>query len=244
MNTGGWSPDNIVPSGGSDVTVGSSNGKLKVDGVDITVYDDTAVRALIGGSSSSLAGKKINCLGDSITWGATSGATPWTTMIQNDYGCTVRNYGVSGATFTDNGSVFSMSYRYPNMNNDADIIVVWGGWNDINIGRTLGTFADRVATTFYGALHLMLDGLQTKYLGKKIFICTIMDFHHTWATVQAWNKAVMEVSEYWGVPVIDMARVGFSSRNASVKTNLVPDNIHPNTAGNQIIANLIAKAIS
>lgn len=197
-----------------------------------------------GDGTSYITGKKINCIGDSITQGNTAGATPWTTLLQNGYSCTVRNYGISGCTFADNGSQWAMINRYQNMDNNADIIIVWGGWNDINQGLALGVFSDKSATTFYGALHLMMDGLQTKYLGKKIFLCSIMDFHHSWATVLNYNKAVREVAEYWGIHVLEMAHVGFSSRNASVKTNIMPDNIHPNTLGNQIIASRIASFIN
>lgn len=235
--------------GGNEVTSSGINGNIKVDGEEITVYDDTSIRNLIGGETAYLSGKKINCLGDSLTQGAIFG-TPWTTMIQNDFGCTVRNYGVVGSTFIDNSTQWSMSYRWPNMDNDADIVVVWGGYNDINTGLPLGVFADRVATTYYGAIHLMLNGLQTKYLGKKIFICTILDTFHAWNTVKLWNQAIREVAEYYAIPVIDLSQnLGFNARNTDNRATLfgsvgTPDATHPNTAGNRIIADYIAKYIS
>lgn len=197
-----------------------------------------------GSSSSYITGKTINCLGDSLTAGNTGGSTPWTTFLQSNYSCTVRNYGMSGTTLANNGTTNGMITRYPNMDNNADIVMVWGGWNDINQSIALGTFADRVDTTFYGALHLMLDGLQTKYTGKKIFIGTILDHHHTWTTVQNYNKAVRDVAEYWAVPIIEFAFLGFGSRNNASKSTLMVDDTHPNTAGNKIVADVIAKFIN
>ncbi|NOV01332.1 SGNH/GDSL hydrolase family protein [Paenibacillus planticolens] len=236
------------PSGGSgsDVQPSSINGNIKINGAETKVYNDAEIKALIssGGLAPYISGKKINAIGDSMTQGKNTGTIGWTDYLQTKYNCTVRNYGVNGSTFTDNSTTFSMSYRWPSMDNDADIIIVWGGFNDINQGKTLGTFTDRVATTYYGALHLMLDGLQTKYTGKKIFIGTILDMQHTWATVKSFNTAIREVAEYWGVPVIELASVGFGSRNASVKESMVPDNVHPNNLGNVFIAEVMAKSIN
>lgn len=232
-------------SGSPIVQASTTNGNVKLNGAEVVVYDDSSVRSLIGGSSAYISGKKINCIGDSITAGNTGGATPWTTQLQTNYGCTVRNYGVSGCTLQDNASQWSIYYRYPSMDNDADIVIVWGGWNDINIGLPLGVFADRISTSFYGALHLILSGLQSKYLGKKIFVCTLLDTTHSYSTVNTFNNAVREVAEYYSISVIDMSKnLGINARNVDVKTNYIPDGTHPNTAGNRIVADVIAKFIN
>lgn len=197
-----------------------------------------------GGTSDKITGKKINCLGDSITRGNANGATPWVDMLATQHNCTVRNYGVSGTTLSNRGDGFSMVERYLSMDNDADVVIVWGGWNDVNQGRPLGVFGSTDNTTFYGALNIMLNDLQSKYLGKKIFICTILSTEHSWTTVKNYNNAIREVSEYYAIEVIEMSRLGISARNLDVKTAYIPDNVHPNTAGNQIVTDFIASFLN
>lgn len=209
---------------------------------------DTAIANSGGGSSggsSYITGKKINVIGDSIVKGETDGATPWSTFLSQNNGCAVRNYGVNGARLADDGTVSSVYSRYSSMDDDADIIIVWAGWNDINKPVTLGTFSSRVSTEYYGALHLIAEGLATKYIGKKIYFCTLLNTHANWTSqVIPFNNAIKEVAEYWGFQVIEMSRVGFNGRNATVRAALIPDNVHPNTEGNKIIADVMAKFIN
>ncbi|UVI32105.1 SGNH/GDSL hydrolase family protein [Paenibacillus spongiae] len=241
-----WEKPSTGNNGGSGHTHTNKStlDKLAESGGKLTFNGSLVSESGSGGSTSYIKGKKINCLGDSITQGNAGGATPWTTILQNNYGCTVRNYGISGSTFIDNSTVWSMYYRFPSMNNDADINIVWGGFNDITQNFPIGTFADRVSTTFYGALHLMIDAIMTKFVGKKLYVCTLLDHHHNWETVKTWNNVIREVTDYWGVQVIEMNRLGISPRNTNAKAALIPDNIHPNTAGNQVIADYIAAFIN
>lgn len=202
-----------------------------------------------GGGSSYITGKIINWIGDSFTWGKVNGDKSITDYLQENYDCTVRNYGVSGRTMQHTSTVYSSIYdNYPSMNTNADIVIVWGGFNDITLSlqsnASLGVFADRVSTTYYGSLHLVLSGLQSMYLGKKIFICTLIDTNHSWDTVKLWNQAIREVSEYYGVGIIELSRVGINARNTDVKNTYIPDGIHPNNAGNLIISDVVAKFIN
>jgi lysophospholipase L1-like esterase len=199
-----------------------------------------------GGSTAQpyIANKKINVIGDSIVRGTTDGATPWTTFLSDNNNCVVRNHGVNGARLADDGTTYSVYSRYQSMEDDADIVIVWAGWNDINKPVPLGTFDSRDGTTYYGALHLIAEGLLTKYIGKKIFFCTLLNTHASWTTVKSFNNAIREVTEYWGLQVIETSKVGFNGRNATVKSSLIPDNVHPNTEGNKIIADVMAKFIN
>ena len=49
----------------------------------------------------------------------------------------------------------------------ADAIVVFGGTNDFGHGQALlGTPDDRTPETFWGACHVLMQGLMEKYMGK------------------------------------------------------------------------------
>ncbi|MBR5767717.1 MAG: SGNH/GDSL hydrolase family protein, partial [Clostridia bacterium] len=92
-----------------------------------------------------LKGKKINFLGDSITFGvgASRFENSYSQVLGRLYGLSAaRAYGVSGARY-----VYQMSegdeppvridfcHRALSMDRDADIIVVLGGTNDFGYGN-------------------------------------------------------------------------------------------------------------
>ena len=78
------------------------------------------------------SGKKVNCLGDSITYG--SGGKSWTYFIGDLIGASeVRNYGVSGSSIQDDGRNQGFINRYSNMDNDADLIICDSGLYDSKI---------------------------------------------------------------------------------------------------------------
>lgn len=55
------------------------------------------------------------------------------------------------------------------LDEDADIIGVFGGTNDFGHGDApLGTFGDRTVYTFYGACHYLMNRLVERFPGKAI----------------------------------------------------------------------------
>ena len=210
------------------------------------------------------SGKKVNCLGDSITYGA--GGTSWTNFIGNLIGASeVRNYGVNGSSIQDDGKNQGFINRYSNMDNDADLIIVWGGVNDHH-WRTSNeyTFGDMNSTsnkTFYGALKNLCSGLKEKYVGKSILFITPMKNKGYMAgstECPAWNvrnglgktltdyrNAIIEVCDYFSIPVLDLYSLsGFTTGLIESETELLfPDKLHPNEKMNkEILAPKIASA--
>lgn len=184
---------------------------------------------------SAFDGKKYCALGDSITWGYIPRNAPGYEGQLNSYakitaerlGMTFGNYGIVGSTIAYHASRDPMSVRYVDMPNDADIITVMGGTNDVRNGIQLGQFSDRTNTTFYGALHVLLQGLYTKYIGgvdtttgktKKIIVCTpiklldatksslpntIENNANVLVQWDAWIDAIKEVASFYSLPVLD-----------------------------------------
>ena len=128
-----------------------------------------------------LKGTKINFLGDSITEGAgtSSHDKMFTMLIEREYGAICQNYGIGGTriarqkTPTEEKWDRDFISRVPEMDNDADIVVVFGGTNDFGHGDApLGTMSDRTPYTFYGALHCLYTALIEKYPGVPIVVLT------------------------------------------------------------------------
>lgn len=180
---------------------------------------------------SPFFGKKIGAIGDSITWGftprndpngGTTGAqlSSWLVLAAQKLGMTAFNYGISGSTLGANsaGANDPFSRRYQNMANDLDVICVMGGTNDVRKGVPIGTMSDRVDTTYYGALHVICQGLIDKYyvnqgteLGKskQIILMTPIKLQVVGGTaldtaIEPYVQAVKDVGAYYSIPVLDM----------------------------------------
>ena len=131
-----------------------------------------------------LEGKKINFLGDSITEGVgnSCGEARYPELVKKMAGLSeIRNYGISGTRIANQHKqemeIDSLSFcqRYDQMDNDADVVVVFGGTNDYGHGdAAFGEFSDRTPDTFYGACHFLMKSLIEKYPDKQILFMTPM----------------------------------------------------------------------
>ena len=202
-------------------------------------------------------GKKINCLGDSLTQGDVTGAgvigIPWTANIKNiTKADTVRNYGVSGTYFAGS-AVNAMTTRFAAMDNDADLISVWGGTNDFVTNMTLGVMGDTLVTQgFYGSLDFVIKGLYTKYPTGKIFFITPPKMNKTlynWETYtpnalglveQDYVTAIKTVCDKYSVPVLDIFTLGGMS--CYLDSGIYrPDGLHYTNAGYKVLSYIIGE---
>lgn len=118
------------------------------------------------------SGMKYVALGDSITYGFIPRNYEGYPGQLNSYAkltaealeMTFENYGINGSTMAYHSERNPMCMRYNDLPNDADVITVMGGTNDIRNGIVLGTMEDRDDSTFYGALHVIYGGLYKKYM--------------------------------------------------------------------------------
>ena len=160
-----------------------------------------------------LTGKKMGGMGDSLIYGSNIGNT-YTSLylISKRNNMTYVNYGINGnpisqpSNYDGNG----MCVRYINMADDLDYIVILGGANDYRLNVPIGNNTDTVNTTFKGALNTLIQGLLTKYPGKKILFMT------NYNRVQASNSlglsdidyvdAMLEMCGLYGIPCFDNYR--------------------------------------
>lgn len=212
-----------------------------------------------------LKGKKINFIGDSITEGIGTScqeAIYLNVLKEKAELSVVRNYGISGTRFAlqkgvQTGKDPGMEYvdrnsfceRFDNMDNDADIVVVFGGTNDYGHGDALlGEFSDRTPDTFYGACHYLFSGLIRKYLGKTIVIMTPLHRSNEllknanykledYATLKEYVDIIREVAEYYSLPVLDLYKnSGIQPEIEEIKAMYMPDGVHPSNEGHLVIA--------
>lgn len=134
------------------------------------------------------AGKKILCIGDSIT----ESGTWFDTLLEKTGAAQIWNRGVSGSTlasYTD--STDSMCDRadldaddvdshhgggFPSDAN-VDVVIVWGGTNDFgNATKNVqfGTIVKKDKMFFLDGVFYLVDKLKVKYPTKPIYVCGIM----------------------------------------------------------------------
>lgn len=202
-----------------------------------------------------LTGKKVNFLGDSITQGHGTSASEhiYLNVLEKRCGfACVRNYGIGGtriAPVTDRQKCpdFGPSFveRYQQMDDDADLIVVFGGTNDFGHGDApMGDPADRDIHTFYGALNLLMEGLIEKYPQADIVFMTPLQRSECEQPGQfsgyrlvEYADAIMKTGRRFAIPVLDLyGTSGICAQLEPVCKLFMPDGLHPNDAGHLKIA--------
>jgi len=208
-----------------------------------------------------LKGKKIVFLGDSITEGCgTSGVEHhFVTLIGQMGECEVKNYGIGGTRFarqtTPTWEIWDRDFcgRVEELDEDADVVVVFGGTNDFGHGDApLGTIEDRSLYTFYGACHHIMTRLHERFPGKPIVILTPLhrcnednpkgdgNKPYNVAPLKTYVNIIREMAEYYSLPVLDLYAVsGIQPKVDAIREKFCPDGLHPNDAGHVILAEKI-----
>ena len=207
-----------------------------------------------------LKGKKINFIGDSITEGArvASAENFYPNLLKKSLGLAeARNYGKSGTkiarlpVITDDPFDKDFNLRAPDMDKDADVVVVFGGTNDFGHGTIpLGTMDDTDIHTFYGGMHNLCQYLIKEYTGKTIVFMT--PIHRMEEKAFAWSeksvdfvyfiRAIREVCEHYSIPVLDMYKESGMHGNMRFWCDeFMQDGLHPNDKGHAIMAHKLQK---
>ena len=208
-----------------------------------------------------LKGKKILFLGDSITEGCgTSGeGYKFSDLIAKNEGAICYNYGIGGTriAYQRNPSEnprWDLNFidRVDEMEETADIVVVFGGTNDYGHGdAAIGSFEDRTPWTFYGAVHILITKLINRYPAAKLVFLTPL---HRGTEVQCIRKGdtevtvtlkqyvdiLREVLEYYSIPTLDLYKCGrMQPLVPIIQETYMPDALHPNNAGHVLLAESI-----
>ena len=204
-----------------------------------------------------LNNKKILFLGDSITEGVGVSDLKYLYWKRLEAeGCDVYGYGISGTriarqvTIRINPWVDDRHYvtRLPQMEDTADVVVIFGGTNDYGHGdAALGCMDDRTDDTFYGALHNLYTACREKYPTATIVVMTPL--HRLWenrvyndfnfrnvGTLETYVNIIKEVAEFYKLPVLDLYNVcPLDPNDEAQKNELAPDGLHPNDKGQELI---------
>ncbi|MBR0442759.1 MAG: SGNH/GDSL hydrolase family protein [Clostridia bacterium] len=203
-----------------------------------------------------LEGLKINFLGDSITAGARVSCPEnffWNVLKRDCHLAEARGYGHGGTRITletNQADKLDFYSRLHTMDDDADVVVIFGGTNDFGHGdAALGSMHDRNQHTFYGACHLLFSAAIEKYPDATIVVLTPLHRCNednirgdgakiaNLAPLSSYVNIIREVAEYYSLPVLDLYRVsGIQPKVDIIREKYCPDGLHPNDAGHARIA--------
>lgn len=198
-----------------------------------------------------LEGLKANFLGDSITegCGVEDIKDVYWNVLKRECGLKeARGYGIGGTRIAiqsfpqDPIQDQDFISRVEKMDEDADLIVVFGGTNDFGHGDSqLGQIGDRSPYTFYGALHFIMRKLMLRYPNAQIVFCTPLhrlEEDRCGRRLKDFVVAIREVAECYGIPVCDLyATCNIQPQFRDNKERFAPDGLHPNEAGHLKIYN-------
>ena len=149
---------NIVVKDSSSVSVANifiNPDKILINGNTLSIAI-TDLENLIKSYSSSLYGKNICFIGDSIIE-----LDLFCTQLVNKTGCKIQNLGVSGSGWIANNGGNNFNARIDLIEGTPDLIVFYGSCNDLNSGD-LGKLGD-LGTTYYGVVRETLEKVINKY---------------------------------------------------------------------------------
>ena len=205
-------------------------------------------------------------LGDSITEGVGASAPDkkYTDLVGARLGCRVVNYGISGTRIgrqkhTSDRTIRDIDFRtrVNLMEDDADVVFVFGGTNDYGHGTLhLGDPEQFKADTFCSQLQLLIKELLQKYDRDKLcFILPLRRFfeeplackgdgvNELGASLGEYVDAMRKIISVYKIDYIDLYKNGFPKPLTDKGDEYTKDGLHPNDRGHEFIASCICDYI-
>lgn len=192
-------------------------------------------------------GKKWVCLGDSLTEVNGTAAKRYHDFVSENTGIEVVNLGVSGTGYMNGGSGGNNPFRarVSSIPLDADVITIFGSFNDLGNDFPIGTKTDTGTSTVGGCINTTLDDICTRITLANIGIVTPTPWANAYpldanTSGQAYVQLLKDICYARGIPCLDLnhcsqLRPWDASFKAVAYSN---DNtgVHPDENGHRLIA--------
>lgn len=205
-------------------------------------------------SKIDFSGKKIACLGDSIT--AASNLDSEEDYQRYSYPANLKellgaeevyNLGIGGSSI---GRYWADAFvdRYQDIPEDVDIIIVMGGTNDgfCVADKEFGSLEERAYRTFCGDLDELMGGLRENYPDADIFFATplpnilqdyLMSERDYLLPQKNFADVILTLAQEYDYEVIDLYNSNLlDSHDANIVAEYMPDGVHGNHEGYRILA--------
>lgn len=237
----------------------TSEERMVMTSKEITDRERTYDQEVLAKQPYDFSEVTIACLGDSITEGI-NGATgqadglTYPEVIKEVLGAReVYNLGIGGSTIGDYWAS-PMVNRYMEIPKDTDIIIVYGGINDVFSGtdETIGNLNALTDDTFCGDLDTLLEGIRINYPTSWLILVTPMDtvtieevraLNPDMEPIEEYVRAMISLAEKYDVDVIDLFHSNFMNSYDKEVYNAYVPGCHPTDEGYQILGEHIAKEV-
>lgn len=213
-----------------------------------------------------IRGKKIVCLGDSITAG--SGASKyekcWVALLGEKVGAQTRNFGIGGTRLarqfspTVNCPVHDLDFcgRVEELDADADLVIVFGGTNDFGHGDApFGNETDKTKDTFCGAVNELFGSLREKYNVPIIVLTPLRraeELREGYPEVlfpgkerlETYVEVIRRAAARFGFPLMELYNGPIRPECPSGPYKYFTDGLHPNDLGHEMLAEAIKEFIA
>lgn len=226
-----------------------------------TMQINGADKARIAQNTIDFSDMKIACLGDSLTEG--SNLEHLENYQQYSYPAVLKNVlkaeevynlGIGGSSY---GRYWDQAFvdRYKEIPADTDIILVMGGTNDgfAASAKELGNREERKARTFYGDVDELMRGLKRDYPNSKIVFATpLPNVLHDYLAAERdyllpqslFVNAIKELAAEYQIDVVDLYNSNLlDTHDAQIISSFMPDGVHGNPGGYQILAEHFASEL-
>lgn len=213
---------------------------------------------VISNNSYDFSQVSITCLGDSITAGTNLDGMEnyqqhaYPARLKELLGAeSVTNLGIGGSSI---GRYWENAFvdRFKEIPADTDLIVVMGGTNDgfCMSQDELGTMQERKARTFIGDLDELMRGLKENYPAAEIvFVTPLPNVLHDMLRKERnyllpqnmLVDAIIQLATEYDIQVIDLYNSNMlDTHDAAVIYNYMPDGVHCNADGYDVLAEHLA----
>lgn len=216
-------------------------------------------------STMELKGKIIDFLGDSITEGV--GVTDrannrYDNVLKRKCGLAATyNYGIGGTRLAHQRKPSAKPRhdlcfcgRAYDLNQEADIIVVYGGINDyIHGDAPFGQIGDTTPETFCGSVYFLMDLIRTQHPGKTVVFMNPARLYYDGMDgsepsirpvkgpdakpLKSYIAVIQQIAAQFEIPVLDLyKKLGIDPTKPGDKEKYTVDGLHFNDAGHHILA--------
>ncbi|MDK3222210.1 SGNH/GDSL hydrolase family protein [Clostridium perfringens] len=241
-------PDEYVPYGGFLKFDEKENIEKLVDQIKET-----------GKFDSLYKNKKWAALGDSLTEKNITAKENYTDFVSKDLGITCINYGIGGTGYRRRYDINKAFYqRVSEIQQDVDVITVFGSGNDMALIATLGDVTDNTTDTICGCINKTIDNLIERFPTTPIGIIAPTPWRGSTPEIKdnrmaKYVEKLEQICRKRGMPYLDLYyNSGLHPENDKClkltyynKTELDGngDGVHPNDEGHKIISSKIREFI-
>lgn len=202
-----------------------------------------------------LSEKKWLVIGDSWVDPATLGTTAKTFVdyVSENLGCTPIKKGIGGTgywkTHTENTAFYQ---RVPDFTETADIISVFGSFNDLSTEdgisglNIIGTYTDSSTATLCGCMNATFDAIDLKYPNAVVSVIIPPPWAnaHDNSYPQQYVDALLSVCKYRNIPCLNLFNgSGMRPWDNTFLATFYVNGAHANTLGHKRFSGLVQKFI-